>query len=58
MKPFYYEIFVDDIFLLFGKPEQVLPFVNYMMKMFNNITFCFNLKRFSFLDVKLCREKG
>ena len=59
-KPVYYKRYVDDIFVLFGKPEQVLRFVNYMNKRQNNIKFLFETEKgnsFSFLDVKICREK-
>ena len=46
--------------LLFGKPEQVLQFVNYMNKRHKNIKFSFQTERdnsFSFLDVEICRKK-
>ena len=44
MKPFFYERFVDTIFELFEKPEQVLPFVIYMKKVYSMVTFCFKLE--------------
>ena len=56
----YYKIYVDDIFVLFEKPEQDLRFVNYMNKRHKNIKFSFETEKdnfFSFLDVKICREK-
>ena len=59
-KPVYSERYVDDIFLLFEKPEQVIRFVNYMNKRHKNIKFSFETEKdnsFSFLDVKICREK-
>ena len=58
-KPVYYGRYVDDIFLLFKKPEQVSRFVNYMNKKHKNIKFSFDTEdnSFSFLDVKICREK-
>ena len=40
--------------------KQVLRFVNYMNKRQENITFSFGTEKdhsFSFLDVKICREK-
>ena len=40
--------------------EQVLRFVNYIRKRHKNITFSFEIEKdnsFSFLDVKICREK-
>ena len=42
------------------KPKQVLRFVNYMSKRHKNIKFLFETEKdnsFSFLDVKICREK-
>ena len=59
-KPVYYKRYVDDIFVLFEKPEQVSRFVNYMNKRHKNIKFSFENEKdnsFSFLDVKICREK-
>ena len=56
----YYKRYVDDIFVLFEKPEQVSRFVNYMNKRHKNIKFSFETEKdnsFSFLDVKICREK-
>ena len=40
-KPVYYKRYVDDIFVLFEKPEQVSRFVNYMNKRHKNIKFLF-----------------
>ena len=59
-KPVYHKRDVDDIFVLFGKPEQVLRFVKYMNKRHKNIKFSFETEKdnsFSFLDVKIYREK-
>ena len=59
-KPVYYKRYVDDIFVLFEKPEQVSRFVKYMNKRHKNIKFSFETEKynsFSFLDVKICREK-
>ena len=59
-KPVYYKRYADDIFGLFEKPEQVLWFVNCMNKRNKNIKFSFETEKdhsFSFLDVKICREK-
>ena len=36
-KPVHYKRYVDDIFVLFEKPEQVSRFVNYMNKRHKNI---------------------
>ena len=46
--------------MLFEKPEQVSRFVKYMNKRHKNIKFSFETEKdnsFSFLDVKICREK-
>ena len=59
-KPVYYKRYVDDIFVLFEKPEQVLWFVNYTNKRHINTKFSFETEKdncFSFLNVKICREK-
>ena len=59
-KPVYYKRYVDDIFVLFEKPEQVSRFVKYMNKRHKNIKFSFETEKdnfFSFLDVKICKEK-
>ena len=59
-KSVYYKRYVDDIFVLFEKPEQVSWFVNYTNKRHKNIKFLFETEKdnsFSFLDVKICREK-
>ena len=59
-KPVYYKRYVDEIFLLLEKPEQVSRFVKYMNKRHKNIKFSFKTEKnnsFSFLDVNICREK-
>ena len=59
-KQVHYKRYVDDIFVLFEKPEQVSRFVKYMNKRHKNIKFSFETEKdnsFSFLDVKICREK-
>ena len=56
----YYKRYVDDSFVLFEKPEQVLQFVNCMTKNTEVLNFRIKLKKdnsFSFLYVKICREK-
>ena len=56
-KPVYYKRYVNDIFVLFEKPEQVSRFVKYMNKRHKNIKFSFETEKdnsFSFLDVKIC----
>ena len=60
LKTVYYKRYVYDIFALFEKPEQVSRFVKYMNKRHKNIKFSFETEKdnsFSFLDVKICREK-
>ena len=59
-KPVYYKRYVNYIFVLFEKSEKVSRFVKYMNKRHKNIKFWFETEKdhsFSFLDVKICREK-
>ena len=59
-KPVCYKRYFHDIFVLFKKLEQLLRFVNYMNKRHKNNKFLFETEKnnfFSFLDVKICREK-
>ena len=59
-KPLYYKRYVDNIFSLLEKPEQISRFVKYMNKRHKNIRFLFETEKddsFSFLDLKICREK-
>ena len=59
-KPVYDKRYVNDIFVLFEKPVQVLWFVNYMNKRHKDIKFSFETEKdnsFSFLNVTICREK-
>ena len=44
-KTVYYKRYVDDIFVLIEKPEQVSEFVKYMNKRHKNIKFSFELKK-------------
>ena len=56
----YYKRYVDNIFVLFEKPRQVSRFGNCMNKRHKNIKFLLETEKdnsFSFLDVKICREK-
>ena len=56
----FYKRHIDDIFMLFEKPEQASRFVNYMKKWHKTIKFLFETEKdnsFSFLDVQICREK-
>ena len=58
-KPVYYERYVDDIFVLFQKPEQVILFVNNLSKKHKNINFFFKTEKenLTFFDVKICIKK-
>ena len=59
-KTVYYKRHVDDIFVLFEKPEQVLQFVYYMNKRHKNIKFLFETEKsnsFPSLDIKIWRRK-
>ena len=40
-KPLFYKKHVDDIFVLFKRPEHVKPFVDYMNSKHKNINFFF-----------------
>ena len=56
----YYKRYVDEIFVLFEKPEEVLRIVNYMNKRHKSIKFSFETEKDNFfflLDVNIYREK-
>ena len=58
-KPIYYKRYVDDIFVLFNKPEHAQFFQEYINKKHQNIKFWTETKlnwSLSFLDVKIFRE--
>ena len=60
-KPRFYKRHVDDIFVLFKKPEHVKPFVDYMNSKHKKIYFsCYTEKdeEMPFLDVNVFRENG
>ena len=44
-KPVFYKRYVDDIFVLFKRPEHVKPFVDYMNSKHKNINFPFEMKK-------------
>ena len=44
-KPVFYKRYVDDIFVLFKRPEHVKPFVDYMNSKHENINFLLKLKK-------------
>ena len=57
----FYERYVDDIFVLFKRPEHVKPFVDYMNNKHKNINFSFETEKdeqMSFLDVNMFHENG
>ena len=59
-KPVYYKRYVDEIFVLFEKLEEVLQIVNYMNKRHKSIKFSFETEKDNFfflLDVNIYREK-
>ena len=49
VKPVYYKRYVDDIFMLFEKPEQVSRFVKYLNKRHKNFKFSFGTEKELFL---------
>ena len=56
----YYKRYVNYIFVLFEKLEQVLRFFNYMNKRHKNTEFLFETEKdnsFSFLDVNISGKK-
>ena len=60
-KPKFYRRYVDDIFLLFDKHDQVKKFLRYMNSRHKNIKFTYEEEQndsMSFLDIKITREVG
>ena len=60
-KPVFYKRYVDDIFVLFKRPEHVKPFIDYMNSKHKNINFSFETEKegqMPFLDVNVFRENG
>ena len=60
-KPVVYKRYVDDIFMLFKRPEHVKSFVDYMNSTYKNIKFSFETEKdeqMPFLDVNVFRENG
>ena len=58
-KPVYYKRYVDDIFVLFNKPEHAQFILEYMNKKHKNMKFSIETEingSLSFLDVKIFRE--
>ena len=57
----FHKRYVDEIFVLFKRPEHVKPFVDYMNSKYKNINFSFETKKdgqISFLNVNVFRENG
>ena len=60
-KPKYFRRYVDDVFLMFEKRNQVKKFLKYMNTRHNNIKFTLEEEEndsLSFLDIKITRENG
>ena len=60
-KPEFYKRYVDDIFVLFKRPDHIKPFVEYMNSKHKNIKFFFETEKdgkMPFLDVNVFRENG
>ena len=60
-KPVLYKRYVDDLFVLFKRPEHVKPFVDYMNSKHKNINFSFETEKgeeMLFLDVNVFHENG
>ena len=58
-KPAYYKRYVNDIFLLFNKPEHAQFFLEFVNKEHKNMKFSIEIEingSLSFLDVKIFRE--
>ena len=56
-----YKRYVDDLFVLFKRPEHVKPFVDYMNSKHKNINFSFETEKdeeMLFLDVNVFHENG
>ena len=57
----FYKRYVDDIFVLFKRPEHVKPFADYINSKHKNINFSFKTKKdeqMLFLDVNVFRQNG
>ena len=59
LKPVYYKRYVDDIFLLFNRPEHAHFFLEYINKKHKNMKFSIETEingSLSFFDIKIFRE--
>ena len=54
-KPVYHKRYVDDIFVLFEKPEQVSRFVKYINKRHKNTKISFETKKITFFLFSMLR---
>ena len=57
----FYKRYVDEIFVLFRRPEHFKPFVDYMNSKHKNINFSFEMEKdgqIPFLDVNVFHENG
>ena len=60
-KPVFHKRYVDDIFVLFKRPEHVTPCVDYMNSKHKNINLSFETEKdeqMPFLDANVFRENG
>ena len=60
-KPVYYKRYLDDIFVLFNKPEHALFVLEFLNKKHKNMKFSIEIEingSLSFLDVKIFWENG
>ena len=60
-KPVFYKRYIDDIFVLFKRPEHAKTFVDYMNNKNKNINFSFEREKdvqMPFPDVNVFRENG
>ena len=60
-KQVFYKRYVDDIFVLFKRPQNVKPFVGYTNSKHQNINFSFETEKdeqMPFLDVNVFCENG
>ena len=60
-KPVFHKRYIEDIFVLFKRPERAKPFVDYMNSKHRNINFSFETEKdeqMPFLDVNVFRQNG
>ena len=60
-KPVFYKRYLDDIVVLFDRPDHVKAFIDYMNSKNKNLNFSFETEKdeqMPFLDVNVFRENG